>query len=161
MHITFNWEKLIVENGPTFLADCKVRNEINGERKPHQVVRTIEPNGVRRPYMPRTIPSGIWQITGVQWIHDTGSEYYPVIIRTDAWRRVYIWALSERGKYDYRTRTEVIDEAYHIHFAWYNGGRSRTTHGCINMHTIDMAINFAEMVESEKEKGENVSLEVM
>lgn len=161
MHITFDWENLIIENGKTFRADCQVRNEINGERMADQVVRTYELNGFRRPYMPRTIPSGIWKITEVVWIDDESSEYWPVLIRTDAIRAVYIWDLDGDDRYIRRTDTIVADTGYHMHYARYHGNRSRTTHGCINFWTPEIAIDFAKTVEPEIKADRMVSLEVM
>lgn len=160
MHVTFDWENLIIENGKTFRADCQVRNEINGERMADQVVQTYEKNGVRRPYMPRTIPSGLWKITEVVWIDDESSEYWPVLVRTDAKRYVYLWQLHN-GRYIHRTNSFAVDLGYHMHHARYNGSRSRTTHGCINFWTPEIAIDFAETVEPELKADRLVTLEVM
>ena len=145
MHITFDWKNLIIEGGKKFPADCKVRNEINGLRSPDDLEKTIE-DGRRRWYMPRTFPSGVWLIKEVEWIDDKDSAFWPVIVRTYAFRRVYIWKQAKNGLWR-RSNKIAVDTGYHVHYARYNGRRSSTTHGCINPMTPEIMIDFAKVVE--------------
>lgn len=161
MTIIFTWKELIVRHGlkdiVRFPASCNVRHELNGRRLLHNtadVVMTFPKVGERRPYMPRQFPSGIFEITKVEWTSDP--VYEPVKIRTTATRRVFLWDLDYSGGYDRPTDETQIDSQYHIHYT-----DSRTTLGCIKCNSRDDMISLAKIVEPVLIAGEPVFLEVL
>ena len=155
MVITFNGDSLIVTyEGETILnmiADCVVRNEINGWRKFHEVVKTY-PH--RLPYMPRRIPSGLHKITAVEWTKNP--EYAPVKIRTDASRKVFVWELDRLGNYSHQTDQTTLDIGYLIHYT-----ESKTTHGCIRANSKKLVSRLATIIECRLKAKEDVFLEVI
>lgn len=161
MKIIFTWKELIVRNGlrdiARFPASCNVRHELNGRRLLHNtadVVMTFPKAGERRPYMPRQFPSGIFEITKVEWTDDP--EYAPVKIRTTATRDVFVWDLDYSGGYDKPTEKVQTDSQYHIHYT-----DSRTTLGCIRCNDRNDMISLAKIIEPVLVAGEPVFLEVL
>jgi len=107
----------------TLEASCLVRNEENGWRGSHEVVKTIPAD---KPYQPRQFPVGVWHIG---WPVAREEEYKaPIYIPTDAWREVPVWSLVD-GLYHRPTDETVIDEDYGLHCS-----TSNTTLGCIRIH---------------------------
>ena len=129
--------------GREIAATCEVRNEVNRQRSPNQVVITMgqtKPHGV--PYQPRRFPPGRWTINGAHAMKsDTG--YWPVFIDTNAHQRVRVWDLDEEGNYYGPKMQWITGWGYGIHHArWRNAGQlapSRTTLGCINILDPDDA----------------------
>ena len=131
-------------------ATCEVRNELNRQRRPDQVVITMGqtvPYGI--PYQPRRFPPGRWLITGVA---DMGkdTEYWPVYMDTNATQQVRVWDLDEEGNYYGPKMKWITGKGYGIHHArWSNAGQlvpSRTTLGCINILSPDDAVWLSDEV---------------
>jgi len=158
MKIIFTWKELIVMNGnleiDRFSANCNIRNELNGRRKKDEIVYTIPIAGHPKPYYPRQFPSGIFDISEVQYTND--SEYAPVKIKTNALREVFTWDLTRDGMYWMPTGNTQIDSAYWLHFT-----KSRTTLGCIRIGSESDAMNLALIVKNELDKDKSVLLEVL
>lgn len=164
MKVIFTWKELIVVNGmkeiARYPASSKVRNEVNGQRKPDQVEFTIPRNMKSTPYYPRPFPSGIFRITGIEWINnDTAryKKYGPVIIKTDATREVFTWELNQDGNYWKPTGKTQIDTAYYIHHTH----RYLTTLGCIRGGDLESEmISLARIIEPVMKHSE-ILLEVL
>lgn len=158
MKVIFTWSEIIILNGNVeikrFPASCKVRTELNGQRKKSQVIYTIPESGHRKPYYPRQFPSGIFIITGVEYTDDP--EYAPVKIKTTATREVFTWDLDRDGKYWTPTEETQIDTAYWLHYT-----DSKTTLGCIRIGSKEDALSLAGIIERSVEYGETVMLEVL
>jgi len=162
MKVIFTWKEIIILNSiaeiARYPATCRVRNELNGQRKTNQVIYTVNKNP--KPYYPRQFPSGIHRITGIEWTKK-GSKRYgqfgPVIIKTDAIREIFTWDLDREGKYWKPTGNTQIDTGYYIHHTH----KYSTTHGCIRGgNTESEMIHFARIIEPVLEH-ENVYLEVL
>ena len=158
MKVIFTWSKLLILNGKTriagYPASCRVRNEINGRRKLDEVVYTVPITGKPKPYHPRQFPSGIFEITGIEYTND--SEYAPVKIKTTATREVFTWDLDVNGKYWEPTGKTQIDSCYWLHFT-----NSPTTLGCIKINDIHDALSFANIIEPVLNHGDKIYLEVL
>jgi len=120
-------------------ATCVVRNEMNGWRKPNQVVRTLGqtlPNGI--PYQPRQFPPGEWEITRVVDMGDD-TEYWPVFIDTSAVQILREWKLDAEGDYEAPAMKWLAGKGYGIHHPRiFKGGElvySKTTLGCIGIES--------------------------
>lgn len=116
-----------------------VRNEVNGLRKPNQIVKSItKDGGVGVPYMPRDFPCGDWRVLSVT---PTSDPYMaPFFIGTDAWQFCDEWEIKD-SKYN-RIIGRVPDYGYGLHFS-----NSPTTLGCIRI--IDRN-DLADLVEAIK-----------
>ena len=163
MKVIFTWKELIVFNGITeitkYPATCKVRHELNGQRKINQVIYTV--NKKPKPYYPRQFPSGIHKITDIEWT-EKGTKRYeefgPVIIKTDAVREVFTWDLDRDGNYWKPTGKTQIDTGYYIHHTH----KYSTTYGCIRAgNTESEMIHLARTIEPILDHGDNVYLEVL
>jgi len=116
-------------------ADCDVRNELNVRRALHskkQVIyaMTEDPHnndGKGYPVMPRTFPTGRWNVTKPR--ARTDPYRAPFYIPTDAEQYLDVWELDENGGYDHVTCKSVLDIGYGMHFS-----SSKTTVGCIRIH---------------------------
>jgi hypothetical protein len=164
MNLVFTWKELIIRNGTKVLerypSTCKVRNELNGKRKPNEVIYTTPKSGMPKPFYPRQYPSGIFKILSVDWLTDPESieTFGPVLIRTDATRNVYTWDLDVNGNYWTPTGNLQLDAGYHIHHTH----RYKTTHGCIRGgETEGQMISIAQMIEPSVRNGDNVYVEVL
>lgn len=121
-------------------ATCIVRNDLNGWRKPNQVLRELDghvkTDGTGTPYQPRQFPAGRWEITEVVWM-PVDSLYWPVFIRTNAHQRLQYWALDEKGNYDHPTGKSFRGTGYALHYARVKSESgpvpSQTTLGCLNI----------------------------
>lgn len=158
MKVIFTWSELIVMNGCTeiarYKASCKVRTELNGQRKKNQVVYTLPKTGHPTPYYPRQFPSQIFNITDI--VYTTDPEYAPVKIKTNAVRRVFTWDLDTDGNYWKPTGNTQIDTAYWLHYT-----DSSTTLGCIRIGSAQDALSLAHIIERTLERGDAVRLEVL
>ena len=80
MKLIFTWKEILIENGTTIIkripASCNVRNELNGKRFNNQVVYTYPEKGHRKPYYPRQFPSGIFEITSIEWVDPDNTKEY-------------------------------------------------------------------------------------
>ncbi|MDR0443263.1 MAG: hypothetical protein LBH44_07655 [Treponema sp.] len=146
----------LLVNGAKFSVSCKVRTVRDGTRRGHEVVRSIPDN---LPYDPRSFPSGLWNVTGVEWQKDKGFDvktYGPVKIRTDAWQKVKAWELDADGDYRKETDQQVKDAGYLLHYS-----DSSTTLGCIRIDSPADAERVANFIQRLFEKSEAVQLEVL
>lgn len=156
MKVIFTWSELIVMNSNTeiarYKASCKVRQELNGQRKKDEVQYTVTKHP--KPYYPRQFPSGIFKITEIEYTED--QEYAPVKIKTDATREVFTWDLDTGGNYWKPSGKTQIDTAYWLHYT-----DSSTTLGCIRIGLAKDAISLAHIIETTLEHGDSVLLEVL
>ena len=158
MKIIFTWKNLIVMNGnieiTRYPASCKVRQELNGQRKKDQVVYTVPAAGHPKPYYPRQFPSGIFEILSIEKTDDP--EYAPVKIKTNAIREVFTWDLNTKGDYWTPTGKTQVDTAYWLHYT-----DSSTTLGCIRIDNKQDAIHLANIIEPVLDHDDNVYLEIL
>ncbi len=158
MKVIFTWKELIILNSITeiarYPATCNVRNELNGKRPKDQIKYTLPQSGKPKPYYPRQFPSGIFQITGIEYTND--KTYAPVKIKTDATRKVFTWDLDTEGNYWKPTGRIQIDTCYWLHYTPY-----KTTLGCIRIDNIHDALSFAHILEPVLEHGDKILLEVL
>ena len=131
-------------------AWTKVRNELNGLRKPVEVVHT-EPEP--HPYYPRRFPSGTWRVYRPQ---SRATPYLsPFFIPTDAWQEVELWSVKN-GRYDKKTGATYKDAGYGLHFS-----TSGTTLGCIRIGSeADLRWLVGEITKALDDK-QNVTIEVV
>ena len=126
-----------------------VRNEVNGLRKPTQIVRTINKDGGPGvAYMPRDFPLGDWHITSIS--AKTDPFLAPFFIATDAWQFVDEWETKD-GKYT-RIMGRVPDYGYGIHFSI-----SPTTLGCIRILNRDDLLTLCDEIKAAWANKESVS----
>lgn len=156
--LTFNGSKILGADKP-YDASCRVRTVENGLRTREQVLLW---NG--RPYMPTTFPKGIHKIVSVEWVPGERSLYWPVIIRTDAFNKVYYWTIKD-GKYDRQTEA-FCDDGYLIHHARYVDSAgvmrlSSTTHGCIAVADPQRMVDLGRWTEAQLKLGTELFLEVI
>jgi hypothetical protein len=129
---------------------CRVRNELNGQRKPNQIATTIPE---KLPYQPRVFPLGIWRV-GVP-IPKTDPYMEPAFIPTDAWQMVATWEVKD-GCYDGPTGRKTRDEGYGLHYS-----TSYTTLGCGRIQYREDAVWLVEKIANAIRSGETVELEVV
>lgn len=148
-------KNLLAVGDKEYKATCPVRNELNGERDPGQLVKTypITSSLGRLPYYPRKFPTGLWKVKKPVWTDDR--EYAPVKIPTDAVRRVLTWD-TKNGKYK-KASGHQDDAFYHLHYA----ETSMTTLGCIRLNSSNDARVIAKEVESYLDKDKEVWIEVI
>jgi hypothetical protein len=155
-------ELLVVTGGDVtrIEASCIVRNEINGWRKPHQVVHAISENNVETdfPVQPRKFPKGQWKITAVEPRDNIYTK--PFVIMTDAWQLLDRWKLDDDGFYEHNTHLKWPDYQYFLHYSPY-----KTTLGCIRIHQINDLYWLANKVKSEllqlKNKGKEPFIDLI
>jgi len=164
MKVIFTWSEIIVMNGNTeiarYPANCKVRQELNGKRKKNEVVYTYPEKGHRKPYYPRQAPSGIFEITAIEWLTDSEKvkEFGHVKIKTTMKREVFVWSLDREGNYWQPTGEIQIDTQYHIHHTH----KYKHTLGCIRGgDTDEQMASIARIIEPELRHGDPVYLEVL
>ena len=162
MIIIFTWKEIIVKNELSEIARypaiCRVRNELNGQRKTNQVIYTV--NKKPKPYYPRQFPSGIHKITDIEWVKkgtNRYKEFGPVIIKTDATREIFTWDLDREGNYWKPTGNTQIDTGYYIHHTH----RYLKTLGCIRGGDSEFEmISLARIIEPVLEH-EKILMEVL
>jgi hypothetical protein len=156
MKVIFTWSELIVMNSYTeiarYKANCKVRQELNGQRSKGEVQYTVTKHP--KPYYPRQFPSGIFKITDIEYTDNI--EYAPVKIKTNATREVFTWDLNRDGNYWKPTGKTQIDTAYWLHYT-----DSSTTLGCIRIGSAKDALSLAHIIEPFLENNDSVLLEVL
>jgi len=139
------------------LADCVVRNEINGWRHRHdpdEVVRAMTQDPYNKPpVMPRQFPAGVWKVYAPRPRND--KYLAPYFIPTDAEQFLPIWSLDENGGYDRATSDKVLDIGYGIHFS-----TSSTTVGCIRIYEIDDLLWLVKKITEQLAGHERVQLSV-
>ena len=128
-------------------TSCVVRNELNGWRKPDQVVYTMPSN---IPYMPRKFPSGIWTIG--QPVKRSDEYKAPYYIPTDAWQFVDEWEIAY-DLYIKPTGRRIKDYEYGMHYS-----TSGSTLGCIKILELDDLMWLVETICEALEKKEEVKL---
>ena len=117
-------------DGKEIECSCHVRNEINKERLPSEVIYTI-PN--EKPYMPRIFPVGTWMVSRPVPRHT--KDRAPFYVPTSAFQMVPVWNV-EKGLYKNPTNETDKDEGYGIHFSEFN-----STLGCIRIvHKTDLMV---------------------
>jgi hypothetical protein len=127
--------------GKVFSITNEVRTRRFGNRRSHEVVRSIPSH---EPYDPYPFPKGVWHVTGTDWqkeIKFDRGTYGPVKIRTDAWQMVNVWELDREGDYLRETGRTVKDTCYWLHYS-----DSRTTLGCIRLASPDDAVEIANFI---------------
>lgn len=142
--------------GKEYIATCDIRNELNGRRKPNQIVKTYPANNKapRNPYMPRKFPTGLWMVKAPVWTDDI--DYWPVKIPTTAKRNVLTWDVSG-SEYKTLSHRFQVDAFYHLHFA----KNSKTTLGCIRLDSSDDATEIAKTIEWYQKQNQDVYIEVL
>ncbi|MCK5601409.1 hypothetical protein KAR91_06065 [Candidatus Pacearchaeota archaeon] len=163
MKVIFTWKEIIILNSiieiARYPATCKVRNEINGQRKANEVIYTV--NKRPKPYYPRTFSSGIHTITEIEWVKPGTKRYKefgPVIIKTDAIREIFTWDLDREGNYWKPTGNTQIDTGYYMHHTH----KYLTTYGCIRGgDTESEMIHIARIIEPVLNHDDDVMLEVL
>ena len=124
-------------------AWSRVRNELNGQRKPDEVVMT-EPE--EHPYYPRRFPVGTWNV--FRPLARSTPYLSPFFIPTDAWQMVDLWSVKD-GKYCKPTGAQYKDSGYGLHFS-----TSGTTLGCIRigaLHDLEWLVSEINKVLDKKE----------
>jgi hypothetical protein len=155
MKIVVSHGLLSVQN-ELFQVSNRIRSLENGLRGSWEVARTIPGNF---PYDPHPFPKGLWNITGVDWLEDSGltaRTYGPVKIKTDAWQMVPVWELDEEGDYLRQMEMAVRDTCYWLHYSEFS-----STLGCIRLSSPGDAIKIANLAEAAFRSGEQVLLEVL
>ena len=139
------------------LADCVVRNELNGWRHKHdpaQVVRAMTHDPYNKPpVMPRPFPFGDWNVYAPRRRED--KYLAPYFIPTDAEQLLTVWALDADGGYDHPTDEKVLDLGYGLHFS-----TSSTTTGCIRIFYEDDLLWLVKTIKEQLTHGEHVKLSV-
>jgi hypothetical protein len=145
-------ENTLYVGNKKYTADCTVRNEINGWRQKHELVKSMPINEPSKPCYPRKFPTGLWKI--MEPVKTDDPEFAPVKIPTDAARRILTWNANADG-YTTMTGKSQIDNYYHLHYSQY-----KTTLGCIRLNSSSDALEIAETVSRELKRGE-VWIEVL
>jgi len=144
----------------TMEASCVVRNELGigkDERPlhiPEQVIYAMTGNRYDKiPYMPRPFPCGIWQVFMPQ---ERKSKFLaPYYIPTNAKQYCDVWELDAEGGYKQVTFDKVLDHGYGLHFS-----ESRTTLGCIKIHTKDDLVTLVGLIRATILQNQVVTIEV-
>ena len=114
-------------------CSCLVRNELNGWRRPKQIVYSIPD---KFPCQPRIFPAGKWTI--YKPVKRRAKYTAPFFIPTNAAQDLPIWKIKG-GRYVHETDKRVLDEGYGLHFS-----SSNTTLGCIKIINLD---DLTELVD--------------
>lgn len=131
-------------------CSCNVRNEINGLRKPTQIVRTMPHNN---PYMPRIFPKGVW-IIGIPEPR-TAIDRAPYFIPTNAYQFLPVWDIAN-GAYVQPSTLQDKDEGYGIHFSEYE-----TTLGCVKIEDKNALLTLVQDIVNAQRNGDIVYFEVI
>jgi hypothetical protein len=150
-HLTEGY--LDIDGAKLIRCSSNVRNEINGLRKPHEIVYSIP---ARKPYQPRSFPVGTWKVyPSVEKDKIKDPYLYPIFIPTNAYRDLPVWSIKD-GKYESPTDETVRDYGYGLHYS-----TSLTTLGCIRIHTEADIRMLAKLVDNALRADEEVILEVL
>jgi len=123
-------------NGLMISCSCNVRNELNGNRRMNEIVRTM-PNG--KPYMPRIFPKGTWKV-GLPLVRET-DELAPFFIPTNAHQLVQVWD-TRNGSYVAATNILDDDTAYGLHYSLY-----QNTLGCIKIRNKKDLLELVRVIK--------------
>jgi len=134
-------------------CSCWVRNELNGERKPTELVKSI-PSGEY--YYPRVFPAGRFKVTERPIHRNAETDPYtaPFFIPTDAGQMVNIWSVVN-GAYSADTYHQVWDTGYGLHFS-----TSPTTLGCIRLTMESDLLALVSVINACFDSNEEVLVEV-
>jgi hypothetical protein len=146
--------------GRNLTATNTVRNEINGMRRPTEVVYTVNADGSKgKPYYPRGFPVGVWTIKAII-PHEAHEPYlHPFYIRTDAHQPAKVYALDFDDPRTPRYGTvqgQEEDYDYGLHYS-----SSSTTLGCIKITRKDELLWLVEQINKAWAAGETVTMEVV
>jgi hypothetical protein len=126
--------------GRNIKISCVVRNDINGWRKSHEVVKSI-PEGL--PIYPRQFPKGVWDVG--KPLSRTDPYLAPYFIPTNAYQYLPIWTLDD-GCYSEKTEKTTRDMGYGLHYS-----TSNTTQGCIRIMKKGDLLWLVEKILESKE----------
>jgi len=134
-------------------CSCWVRNELNGERKPTELVKSI-PSGEY--YYPRVFPSGRFKVTERPIHRNAETDPYtaPFFIPTDAGQDVDIWNVKN-GAYDSNTYHTVWNTGYGLNFS-----TIPTTLGGIRLTLESDLLALVAVINKCFDAGEDVFVEV-
>jgi hypothetical protein len=130
----------LIAGDRTIATSCIVRNEINGWRKPNEVIYTT-PNHI--PFYPRYFPVGIWNVG--QPLARTDPYEAPYFIPTDAWQMVPTWVV-ENGMYVRPTGQQDRDTAYGLHHS-----TSTSTLGCTKILDVNDLLYLVQLLQTTTE----------
>ena len=132
-----------------------VRNELNGLRRPNEIVYTEKQDGSKGlPYYPRQFPVGKWVVTSITPKPQTEPYLFPYFIGTSAHQLVPTWSVKD-GKYD-KPAGQAEDYGYGIHTS-----SSSTTLGCIKVTKMDDLLWLVDQIRKVQATGAVVTLEVV
>lgn len=137
--IVLTWKKtdnFLTAFGKQILCACHVRNELNKERKPNEVIYTMPDH---KPYYPRQFPNGTWTISEIVPSQDRLTT--PFVIRTDAQQLVDTWETSN-GMYTKKTGLQVMDKFYQLHML-----NANETWGCIGIRKYDQFLWLLDAIK--------------
>lgn len=137
--------------GKTIDVSCLVRNELNGQRKKNQVVKSM-PEG--KPIQPRQFPAGSWTV-GMP-VTRTDPYLAPWFIPTTAFQMLPIWSLDTKGQYKEATDKKTRDVGYGLHHS-----TSNTTQGCIKIIKMDDLLWLVTKIIDAIENKQTVTLIVV
>jgi hypothetical protein len=142
-------DDFLIFDGNMVRCSCNVRNELNKQRSPTEVVHTM-PN--KKPYYPRIFPDGLWKVS---WPRErTDKERAPFFIPTDATQRVRVWDVKD-GRYTMPTEFWDIDTGYGLHFS-----ESKTTLGCIKIEAVADLLEMVKKIDEALREKEDIYLRV-
>lgn len=142
----------MVAYGKTIPVACKVRNELNGLRKPNEVIFSIPD---KKPVYPRTFPKGVWNV--YKPLPRPNEPYLaPFFIPTDAWEYLPIWQLDGKGQYGMAMKYTTRVEGYGFHYS-----TSNTTLGCIKILKLDDLLFLVERINDDLANKKRVTVEVV
>ncbi|QQO10139.1 hypothetical protein [Breznakiella homolactica] len=128
---------------------CMVRNELNHERKSHELVYSIPD---KHPIQPRPFPPGKWRITEPR--ERTDPYLAPFYIPSDAYQMLPVWEV-ENGLYKAPTDSFTRDCAYGLHYS-----TSRSTQGCIKILDREHLLFLADTISDLLRAGNEIYIEV-
>ena len=154
MEISYNRKEIFLTAlGRSIPCTNLVRNELNGERLPSQVVKTENKDGsIGVPYQPRGFPVGNWHIVAA--LPKTDGYEAPFFLSTDAWQLVDQWIASD-GSYVCKAGVQVADHGYGLH-----NSTSSTTLGCIRILDSQDLLDLVAACNEAWANNESVNLTV-
>jgi hypothetical protein len=141
---------LLTAFGKEIAISCDVRNEINGQRSLTEPVVRSMPS--KKAIMPRTFPSGIWNVQ--RPLMRTDPYLAPYFIPSTAMQELPIWTEVD-GHYGQKSGALTADYGYGLHYS-----TSRTTQGCIKIKKKEDLLFLVDKINQALDSGETVSIEV-
>lgn len=130
-------------------VSCKVRNELNGLRQPHEVVHSERKDGSEGvPYYPRPFPYGSWKV--YRPVARSSPYLAPRFTPTDANQLVESWSVKD-SVYDKPSGTYVADWGYGLHCS-----TSSTTLGCVRFDKPSDEARWNDEICKALDKGDEV-----